>query len=340
MAWVAAAYISGEHEYLKNIFYKQIYKRAVNAPHHLQPFYHYALTLPLAWMPWTLILLAPPVKKFLTPGFWKGVWAARQNPNQGATYLWIMVIGGFALLSVVSIKIIVYLLPLFPALAVLTAHTLARLSERAGKRLFMAIGILFLTLGVNAPFANFMHPWPIKVKGLLWVAAASLGLGCLLIKYARRMPPLHALLLLALGVTVWIQPLSLVTAPSLDPAMSPKAQATLMGEYVRKDYVPAAYKIYSGIYNYYAKIDPRGGAYEQIIETQDLEKIETIIRDNPRVVLAMRRSYWEDWENRPESVKIVHEQWIVDRPFVLAVKEEESAATNPSAGAMMQENAP
>ncbi|MDY7001562.1 MAG: glycosyltransferase family 39 protein, partial [Thermodesulfobacteriota bacterium] len=159
MAWVAGAYIAGEHEYLGNIFYKQIYKRAVNAPHHLQPFYHYALTLPLAWMPWTLVLFALPMRNLLLPDFWRNIWRTRQNPNQGTAYLWIMVISGFALLSVVSIKIIVYLLPLFPPLAVLTAHSLANLSERASNRLFLMIGILFLVLGANAPFVNFMHPW-------------------------------------------------------------------------------------------------------------------------------------------------------------------------------------
>ena len=323
LAWVAGAYLSGEYEYLQNIFHKQIYKRAVNAPHHLQPFYHYALTLPLAWMPWTLILFALPMRNLLLPDFWRRVWTTRKSTDQGAAYLWIMVIGAFSLLSVVSIKIIVYLLPLFPPLAILTAHALANLSERAARRLFLMIGILFLVLGANAPFANFMHPWPIKIKGLLMLAAASLALGYLLIKYARRLIPLHALLFLALGITAWLQPLSLITAPSLDPAMSPKAQATIMGEYVGEGYVPVAYKIYSGIYNYYAHIDPKGKEGEQVIETQDMEKIETILRDNPRVVLAMRRKYWDGWENRPENVKIVHEQWIVNRPFVLAVKEED-----------------
>jgi len=314
-AWVLAAWLGGERELVENIFYKQIYRRAVNASHHGQPFWHYLATLPAAWLPWTLLLPALPLGLAARSGFWRGLWQGRRDEgHKGQAYLWSMVLTGFVLLSALSTKIIVYLLPLFPALAVLTAQALAGLDARRTRRLWLMLCGLFAVLAVALPFGNLLHPWPdFAVAGLWWLALASALAAGLMWWAARTLGPASGLLLAALVVTAWVQPLAMLTLPSLDPVMSPKAQARVMGDYADQGYVPAAYKIYSGVYTYYSGHD--------VLETQDLERIAALLAAEPKVVLGMQRRYWDQWADRPASLSVVHEQWVVDQPYVLAVQD-------------------
>jgi len=315
-AWVAAAWFGGEHELIKNIFYKQIYRRAVNASHHEQPFWHYFATMPLAWLPWTFLLAALPLKKLLSASFWGDVCAARKNDQPGAAFLWIQVLSGFTLLTCLSTKIIVYLLPIFPPLALLTARAFLNMEPAKSARFMLFTAGLFALAAVTLPFGNTIQPWPIHVDGLFWTALAS-ALAAAALWFGRRLSPKAALLVLTLVVTAWTQPLFLITLPSVDGAMSPKAQAELMGEYIDKGYTPVAYKIYSGVYTYYCGHD--------VLETQDLPLIEKMLGEQPKVVLGMQKKEWEHWENRPDSLRVVHEQWVVDRPYVLAVKDAPAA---------------
>lgn len=323
-AWVLAAWLGGERELVEDIFYKQIYRRAVNASHHEQPFWHYLATLPAAWLPWTLLLPALPLGLLGRPGFWRGLWQGRRaDETKGTAYLWSMVLTGFVLLSALSTKIIVYLLPLFPALAVLTAKALLGLDARRTRRLWWLLCGLFAVLAVALPFGNMLHPWPdFEVAGLWWTALASALAAGLMFWAARRLGPASGLLVAALAVTAWVLPLTMVVLPSLDAVMSPKAQARLMGDYVADGYVPVAYKIYSGVYTYYSGHD--------VLETQDMERIAQVLAAEPKVVIGMQRRYWDQWTDRPTGLRLVHEQWIVDQPYVLAVQDNAAPGAPPA----------
>lgn len=317
LAWLAAAWFSGERAYLEDIFTKQIYKRAVDAPHHGQGPWHYLGALPLAWLPWTFLVLVLPWRRPFTADFWKGLWASRRSGLDGPAYLWCVALSGLALLSAVSIKLAVYLLPLYPALAALTARAWLGLADRPRKTLLYALGGLFLLLAAGLACANLLMPWPTPIPGL-WLAAAAGAaavLGVALCRFAPRLSGRGGLLLLAAGVTAWLAPLALGVAPALDPVMSPKAQSELMGEFVRQGYEPMAFRIYSGTYTYYAGCD--------VFETQDLELLDLRIRHEPKAVVGMQKRYWDEWKNRPAGLRVAHEQRIVERAYVLAIKDGE-----------------
>ncbi|BBD06923.1 ArnT family glycosyltransferase [Desulfovibrio ferrophilus] len=319
--WIAAAWFGGERDLVNNIFYKQIYRRAVDASHHEQPFWHYFATLPAALLPWTFLLVALPLKRLVSGSFWAGVMASRKEDSAGSVFLWVQVLSGFLLLSSLSTKIIVYLMPLFPPLALLIARAFLNLEQDKATRFMIWTGGLFAFVAVTLPFGNFFHQWPISIEGLWWVALAS-ALAAAVLWFGRRLSPPAALLTLGLLVTIWVQPLMLITLPSLDRAMSPKAQGELMGEYIDQGYTPVAYKIYSGVYTYYCG--------HNILETQDLPLIERMTAEEPKLVLGIQRKYWDSWENRPKSLRVVHEQWVVDRPYVLAIKDDGTAMTPPT----------
>ncbi|MBG0774987.1 MAG: glycosyltransferase family 39 protein [Desulfovibrionaceae bacterium] len=329
-AWVAAAYFTEPESFLRNIFHDQIYKRAVDTWHHGHPFYHYFLTLPLAWLPWTLLLFLLPWRRLGKGSLWRGAWSARRD-EPGLTYVWIALVTGFAMLSAVSIKIVIYLLPLFAPLAVLTARTL--LADRRARpdapgtadRFWKLLAALFALMALAVPFANYAHPWPITITGLIPLAGGCAVLALVFWKGVPRGAARGGLLLLALCVGGWIWLVGTRVAPSLDAVMSPRHQATVMREYIAKGFYPVTYKVYSGTYSYYAGQD--------VLEVKSWEDVAQVLQWRPKVVLAMKRKYWEEWENRPADLRIVDEQWIVEEPYVLAVSTEAPAPQGPDAPA-------
>jgi len=315
LAWAVGAYLVEGRAYLENIFEQQIYKRAVNTWHHEQPFWHYLVTFPAAFLPWTLLLLALPWKKLPGRDLWRDVFTTRREPESeenGLAYCWCLLLSGFVLLSAVSSKIVVYLLPLFAPLAVIAAHALLELEGRRSRRVFLPMAVILGLLAAVLPFANHFHPWPVRIEGLGLAGGTLLLVAVLLGRFVPLDAPRAALTYLVLALTLWLQPVGMFVVPSLDAIMSPKAQAELMGSYIDAGYTPLGYKLYSGTYTYYAGHDIR-----ELDEMQDLERELAL---HPDVVLGMRRKYWDRWENRPVELRLVHEQWIADRPYVLAVK--------------------
>lgn len=313
LTWILAAFLLEENSFLHNIFYEQVYKRATDTWHHGQPFWHYFATLPLAWLPWTLLVFFLPAGRLLRASHWRTLFAGRRaSENSGTAYLWILFLTGFLLLSAVSIKIVIYLLPLFAPMAVLSARALLTMPGEKVAGFFLAVAGLFALLGTVLPFTDLFTRWPVSISGLFPLALTALAVAGILWKAAPRHSAAPTLLCLVFGVTLWLQPLGLITAPSLDAVMSPKAQGELMGRYADAGYDPVAYKIYSGTYTFYAGRD--------ILELKDLDETARFVESREKAVVGMRRKYWDQWENRPEALEIVHEQWIVDRPFVLAVK--------------------
>ncbi|NJB67420.1 4-amino-4-deoxy-L-arabinose transferase-like glycosyltransferase [Desulfobaculum xiamenense] len=315
LAWIGAAWIGGEHDLVNNIFYKQIYRRAVNASHHEQPFWHYFATFPAAFLPWTFVAFLLPFGKLVKGEFWKSLWYARHadvdSEGSGKSYLWCALVSGFVLLTCLSTKIVVYLLPLFPPLVLLTAQAVLAFDAVRTRRLMLAVAGLFALLAVATPLVNIFTQWPEYLSGL-WLLAVACGVVALVLwRYATRFDIRAALITLAALVTLWVQPLALVAVPELDSVMSPREQAEVMGEFIEAGYTPAAYKIYSGVYTYYC------GA--NVLETQDLNLITGMATGGERLVLGMQKRYWDSWENRPENLHVIHEQWIADRPYVLAV---------------------
>jgi len=89
---------------------RQVFQRLQEGVHHPRPFYYYIYSLPLEFLPWTLFL--PSALKFTLPSV--------QGRGRGSllfVYGWI--VGNLALLSLIVEKRPSYLLPVFPALALL-----------------------------------------------------------------------------------------------------------------------------------------------------------------------------------------------------------------------------
>jgi len=112
LAWLVPAAISGGQAYLDEILFKQNVTRYAASWHHLRPWYYYLTTVPLDFLPWTLVV----------PGAAVVAWRQRDARTRRAMVLavaWAVTTVVFFSLS--PGKRTVYVLPMFPALALLTA---------------------------------------------------------------------------------------------------------------------------------------------------------------------------------------------------------------------------
>ncbi|MFI3270847.1 MAG: phosphatase PAP2 family protein [Pseudomonadota bacterium] len=335
LSWVTLIWYFNGNDYLRSIFNNQIVQRAVDTWHHKQAWWHYLATLPAAWMPWTLLIFVLPwfawLRNPLSP-----ILASRHGENLGAAYLWICCITGVAFLSALSGKIVIYLLPLFPMLAILTARGIMRLSNLGSNVLYALFAILFILLGwaftamAVFPYAkpfieiydtqNLLAQIPLEVmiyiealEGAGILAAICFLSAIALFAWVDRRQARGALLVTTIFMTILIQPLSVYTAKSLDAIMSPKDQAEVMAAYVEDGYVPMTYRVFPGTYTYYL------GANTVDVQHNNWKSLEDTMQGKPKVVLAMRLKDWEEWPNRPAAMHEVHRQWIVNRPFVVVV---------------------
>ncbi len=312
LLWLAAVLLIEDPSYLWNILHDQIYKRATNTWHHEQPFYHYLLTFPAAFVPWTLLLVVFPWKQMRTKAWWRNIAARRTLAPAGETYLWICFLSGFVLLSAVSIKIVVYLLPLFAPLAVLTGLGLLRLKPEQSDRLFLWTGRFWLLLGVVLVVASLVLWGKVSALGLSgcgWLAGL---LGWLFLRWIDRRRVRQGLALAVAGVTIWLIPAGFWLAPSLDATLSPQAQAGVLRAYIQKGYAPVVYKVYSGTYSYYAG--------QNLPETDDPQKVLRVLEDNPKAILAIRDKHWKQWQDKPQGLQTVNSQRIADKTYLLLVK--------------------
>jgi len=114
-----------------------------------------------------------------------------------------------------------------------------------------------------------------------------------------------------IAVSVFFNVAGLFLVPSLDIVMSPKKQAAIMKKYIAKGYKPAAYKVYSGLYTFYAGDD--------VSESKRLDEITKLVSSGEKVVLGIAEKHWKRWKGRPAGLRIVDEQWIAGRNYFLVI---------------------
>lgn len=218
----------------------------------------------------------------------------------------------FIFLSSLSGKVLIYILPMFPPLALLTAQAMGGLDEKRMARFWTLIAGLWCVLGVGLVLAGDLLPFPVPVRGMGIAACTLLACGGALF-VVRHAGWKAGVLCSTIALTVWLYPIGLMVAPSLDDAMSPKSQAIKMGEYADAGYAPMAFKIYSGIFTYYA-----GHNFE---ETGEWDKLIPMIQGDDKVVLSIREKHWEEWKDRPNDLKIVDRQDIAGMIYLVVIKD-------------------
>lgn len=309
--WIVGVIIAeGPSFLLDTVLGKHVIQRATKTFHHREPFYYYLIAFPLAWLPWTLFAFVSPVKRVFSLAQWGSWWASRRQVGPRG-FLWIMFAATFVFLSSLSGKVLIYILPMFPPLAFLIGDAMTRLDAGRTARFWALVGGLWCVLGGGLILAGDLLPFEVPVRGM-GIAAVTLMVGGAAVFAVRKVGNKAGLLTTALALTIWLYPIGLMVAPSLDNAMSTKRQGEMIGRLVDEGYSPMAFKIYSGIFTYYAG--------HNIPETSDPQRLTEMMAGADKAVLAIRERHWKEWQDRPDGVRILDRQNIAGMTYYIIIK--------------------
>ncbi len=214
LAWALPAAQAGGQAYHDAILWSQTADRVVHAPNDREPWWWYLPLLPLVLFPW---LLWPPL--------WRGFARVRREAaDAGVRFCLAWMLPALVALSLFSGKKPHYLLPLFPAFALLAVHAMQRAAgaTRRFDRLpagmsLVVVGVLF-ALAPGYAYLPILPDWLAGVSPLVGAAVALSGGVLMLVSTAAPrqyvvLPALSAWLVLVahLGVVP-------VTAASFDLA--------------------------------------------------------------------------------------------------------------------------
>ena len=319
LGWAVGLGLVEGWDYLRAVLGGQVVGRTLLAHKHAQPFFQYLLLLPIAFLPWTALLAVVPWRTALTPATWRALARARRSPASWArTWLVCAFAGGFVVLSLATSKLIIYLMPLLPPLAVLGARALGALGDEERSRLFTTVGATLAVAGLlagGAPYvaARALALPDLPLRGIVGVAAVLLAAGLVVLGWrARRGPaPIVATVLGLLGAYLL---LAGVVAPSLDDVMSPRRQAEVIAARADEGYAPLIFRVYPGTYSYYAR--------RPLPETRDLERLRAHVHAPGRRLVVMARKYWDRYAEALPGFRRIHEQRVEGRPFVILLRDD------------------
>lgn len=197
LAWAIPAGIRGGEEYRNMIFWGQSAGRIVESFDHARPFYWYAMLLLPLLLPW-----------LVWPRVWRAAVAKTLAFDGAIKFLIAWAVPALLVFSLISGKQLHYLLPEFPAFALLIARLLAPGADVTGRRFDgIVAAVLFAVLGaavIGLPvLANlFREPaWFGDLRplwGLLLMGAAA----AVFVFAGRAATPAAASLSLAMAVLV------------------------------------------------------------------------------------------------------------------------------------------
>jgi 4-amino-4-deoxy-L-arabinose transferase-like glycosyltransferase len=174
LCWLVPAGFAGGREYLEPILVKQNVTRYADPWHHFQPWYYYLTVIPPEFFPWSFLL---PTALFLG---WKRL-GGRERQGFLFALCWMAVTLVFFSLS--PAKRTVYILTMYPAMALMVGAALDRLAAdwpRERKWLTVPLGLAagFAALLLAAlPFAGQGRPEAVPLGGdsFLWRVMAALA---------------------------------------------------------------------------------------------------------------------------------------------------------------------
>lgn len=139
--WFTCVYFDGGTEYLNNLLFNQTVNRAVDAFHHKKPFYFYGVSYWFSLAPWSLLafvtILLGFTKKLVNTVLLK--------------FFAVTVAGTVVMLSMISSKLEIYMLPCFPFIIYGTAILLPQLKGNKWIRLsIMVPAIIFIVAFIGS----------------------------------------------------------------------------------------------------------------------------------------------------------------------------------------------
>ncbi len=208
--WFLGVWLEGGKNYLYGLLVHQTVNRAVDSFHHKAPFYYYGISIWYALAPWSLFILSVIIGRI----------RSKQRPSDLAVFFGLSSLSTLVFLSMVSSKIVIYLLPAFPFAIYYSFLVQSKLKENLLTRVALALPTLIFILTLPAFFVfkdrtpNLDLSSPLLIAAMLILTAA----GCYsLYLIARKRRYIKTVRVLGFGLlgTVFLAGLSLSQFNSL-----------------------------------------------------------------------------------------------------------------------------
>ncbi len=150
VAWFVMVYIEGGNEYLNNLVFKQTVGRGINSFHHKGPFYFYVRNAIWTFAPWIFLYITV------------FVYAIRKKMINGDLHLFFasISVSSFVILSLISSKLDVYLVPIYPFIIYQAFMLLQDQKIKKWHKISITIpAILFAGVFVASFFADKLMPF-------------------------------------------------------------------------------------------------------------------------------------------------------------------------------------
>ncbi|HPD61739.1 MAG TPA: hypothetical protein PKV48_08295, partial [Thermodesulfobacteriota bacterium] len=319
-AWLIPACIKGGEEYTRTILFKQNVGRFTEAWSHAQPFYYYLEVFPSGFIPWVVLLPGA-----LLWGLSKG-----QREHQLNFYFplcWFLTI--FIFFSLATGKRELYLLPLYPAAALLVGSFVNALicsPEQEGiiSKFFLfpfyILGGVFMLGGIGiwvfpfikTPVSGLIRFFPhLFIFILLFLAG-----GYLIISFVRKNKLMASFLTVILIMVFGFLGAIEVVLPNINPLKSAKPMCQSILRYLPKDKKIVAFGLKLAPFNFYTGLN----------KIEELNNSEELMRafNSPSVglILLMENSFVELQEKNliPANIRVVEKSKIGHRSFILLEK--------------------
>lgn len=277
--WVYLASIYGGKEYTYQILFKQNVGRFASSFAHKRPFYYYFINFPINFLPWSFFIPSIAIYLFFQKG-------REKIQSILLPLVWFAVV--FVFFSVVSGKRDIYVLPLYPSAALLTAWFLNEFVEQFREKPFKKIGyypcytlcIISLGSGTLLPVAVYKLFPQYMTATISFVIILLIG-GLIMLRFVKHARIIPFLFTLIFVIFVVFNVSTLQAIPILNKYKSAKEICDLANSVMRPGDKLAMYNFFRDPYLFYTNRN-----YIEVIN--GLDDLKQFLNSGERVFLFIQ----------------------------------------------------
>ncbi|MCP4996032.1 MAG: phospholipid carrier-dependent glycosyltransferase [Gammaproteobacteria bacterium] len=230
LAWALPAADRGGEAFRQAIFWGQTADRMVKSMAHEAVWWWYLPKIPLLLFPW-----------FFWPPFWQALRReTKPRSDWGIRFLLFWLIPVFIAFTLISGKLIHYLLPLLPAAVLLISRVLATADRKERRYYQLPVALVITLVGIFMLIAPQLQPkynWPV------WVLDLPLATGPLLLAIAALAFFLRGNSLIRMALVSWAMMLilNITLVPVAATAYDVRPMAQMIARYQQQN-IPVAYR--------------------------------------------------------------------------------------------------
>ena len=269
--WVLVAILNGHYEYVKIIIVEQIIARAVNSFIHKEPFYYYVVVFPLVFYPWI-------------PFLPRALFHLESSKKDAYALLLIWFVSGFVVISMISGKLFIYLLPLFPPISLIIGKFFRDILQQSDRYKYdlriegIVSCMLFALIMILFPVALKRY-FPQEISFFLPLLAAFVPVFALALIFTLKRNVKFYIALSFIGMFLFSFFSFGYASSHIGKHFSPRVLSEKITELSRKGFMATSFNVTRGIFNFYA---------DSYIKELTFEELQTMLNSDDKVQCVLK----------------------------------------------------